>query len=427
MLIPGAGDEVPSVALEASVSGVLEPPLGGVHGSKAANRPVCGYGERPKPNAPRYIHACHAEKWSLELWPKDRPDQIRRLPARCMSWRHDGPCAEAKAKQDYARIAEALDGEDRATVVYAVFTLDPSAWSAAGWTGPATERIAGALENQRAMDAAYKELVVRWRELIRRIRQEYGAVEYVATVEAHRSGWPHLNVILVSDILARAVRMEDSCLDGWARKARGREVARNVFWGMLEQSGFGPMAFAEVASPLTGDGKDRLAAYISKLSNSVGKPFEGDCGGGLIDSIEGRLVSELVKLSQTPHDAPPNFRRLRCSKGFLPPVRRNPDITGQMLDEWGRRVGKRQIDAIIGAIDRVGTLASIETKKALHARAMAFLADLPHPPADRDAVALHHVLCVMWAHAPSVPGALRRRVLAPLWYRPPDQAEEPPD
>ena len=42
------------------------------------------------------------------------------------------------------------------------------------------------------------------------------------------------------------------------------------------------------------------------------------------------LVAEVVKLSQLPVNAPWRFRRVRSSKGFLPPVEKAGLYTGQL-------------------------------------------------------------------------------------------------
>lgn len=328
----------------------------------AANGRVT-YGDEPPAWAPRYIHACHEQRWSLATWKKAEPGDVSWRPARCCSWRHGGHCRRRKAAEDYARIKEALGRSERKNIVYAVLTLDPSAWTADGWSewrGEGTRpRRENAVYDKGSIAQAYQALCERWSVFAKRLRREYESIEYVATVEVHRSGWPHLNVVLVCDGLADEVRAAESCLERWGRKAKGREMARRVLGDRLESAGFGPIAFIEPASSLDGD-HDRLAAYIAKLAGEAGNAWDGTARGlreavsdgpdGVkIESIEGQMVAEIAKYSQVPVDAPSHFRRLRSSKGFLPPKRRDETITGALFDENGRELGGSRTQRLMRA------------------------------------------------------------------------------
>jgi len=346
-------------------------------GEPANDCPSCkpGHGSRPHPNSPGYVHACFEEKWKLATWQKADPTAITWRPARCYSWRHDGPCALGKAAEDYARIKEALAKHERGAVTYGVMTLDPSAWTGAGWESWEGEgsrpRREGAVHDKNAIVAAYKALVDRWRIFAAALKRKVGKFEYVATVECHRSGWPHLNVVFVNDQLAGEVKGESTRLHNWGRKSRGREVARRVFGDMLESAGFGKIAFIECASELEANGTDRLAAYIAKLAGSAGAVWDGEArgltapagdapAGAVVHSIEGQMVGEIAKLSQAPHIAPNNFRRLRSSKGFLPPKRRDENVTGAMFDENGREMGTDPAAKLLAMAYRADTPAGYE-------------------------------------------------------------------
>lgn len=328
----------------------------------AANGRVT-YGDEPPLWAPRYIHACHEQKWSLATWKKANAADVQWRPARCCSWRHGGPCRRRKAAEDYARIKEALGTKERENIVYAVLTLDPSAWTKDGWSQWKGEgsrpRRENAVHDRGSIAQAYQALCERWSVLAKRLRREYDSIEYVATVEVHRSGWPHLNVVIVCDGLADEVKSADACLERWGRKAKGREIARRVLGDRLESAGFGPIAFLEPASSLDGD-HDRLAAYIAKLAGEAGNTWDGTARGlreavtdgpeGVkIESIEGQMVAEIAKYSQVPNDAPSHFRRLRSSKGFLPPKRRDETITGALFDENGRELGGSRTQRLMRA------------------------------------------------------------------------------
>lgn len=316
------------------------------------------YGADPGPSAPKYIKACHTQSWMLATWSKtSEAPSVSTRPARCCSWRHTGPCAQQKAAEDYSRIQAALAPLPREDICYLVLTLDPSAWDGTGWRGWAGEtpdRVPNAVKNESAISAAYSALSDRWRVLACAIRRDFGAFEYVSTVESHRNGWPHLNVILVSPEIARDAVVAHGGLYGWSQAAAGREAARIVLGGYLERAGFGAIAFLEPAGRITADGKDPLAAYVAKLAADNGTPWDGQSHGllstdGEVTSLDAQIVAEIAKLSQVPHRAPKNFRRLRSSKGFLPPIRRNPDITGILLDGNGQRVGKEPADRLLAA------------------------------------------------------------------------------
>lgn len=334
------------------------------------------HGAKPHATAPGYIHACHECKWKLATWQKTKPTEVTWRPARCYSWRHAGPCARAKAAEDYQRIKEALARHERQHIAYAVLTLDPSAWTGDGWEEWHGEgkrpRREGATKDANAIQAAYRALVDRWTVLSKAIRRRWDDFEYVATVECHRSGWPHLNVVFVCPSLAQEIELEARRLRLWGRKSKGREVARRVFGGMLESAGFGPIAFLEQALPLEGEDKaDRLAAYIAKLAGDATGVWDGEkrglCApaddapaGVVVHSIEGHTVGEISKLSQAPIIAPAHFRRLRSSKGFLPPKRRDENMTGALYDEAGRELGRDPTSRLLEAALRADTHHAIK-------------------------------------------------------------------
>jgi hypothetical protein len=143
---------------------------------------------------------------------------------------------------------------------------------------------------------AYKGLGDALAKLVRALRRAWPNedLDYVATVERHKSGWPHLNVIFRSQSLAEYVQGqigEDHKADDWLR--------------MLQRSaGFGPVAWWEPVRS-----QAAIADYLSKVA--------GEFLAGA-----GRLSSEVVKLTQLPLNAPVRMRRIRSSKGFLPKARR---------------------------------------------------------------------------------------------------------
>ncbi len=355
-----------------------------------------GYGVDPGPHAPRYVQACYRSLWTLWTWPKFSPRDREKRCARCFSWRHEGPCQRSKAAQDYSRLRETLEPLPRERLSYAVLTLDPSAWTGAGWIGPAAKRRPDAVRDLGAIARTYVQLCANWTQLIKRLRARFGLLEYVATVECHRSGWPHMNVVLYAreskSTLAAALLAAHEALPTYSRKAAGREAARRVFGDLLVLSGFGPIAFIEPAKPLDADGGDPLAGYMAKLAAMVQTPFEGKQAGGLVDSIEGRTVAEIVKFSQVPYDAPPSFRRLRASKGFLVPKRTNPDITGEIKTHAGRRLGKHPVDDLIARCGKVGPFGAPAQKAQLESDIGAFQRGRAFPLGETDTANLAHAV-----------------------------------
>lgn len=231
-----------------------------------------------KADLPRSVHACAEGKYHLSVWRRGQPDAKKCVPFRCKSWRHEGECREMREAIDTWRIKQALEREVEAhglgALLWGVLTFD-----------------------QRKYADLYKafELLGRnWQSLRQAVERKFGAVlGHVSTVEAHRSGWPHLNVILVSPGLGAAMEAEPrKTLKWWKSRA--------------VSCGLGKVASLEaVRLP------DKVAAYIAKLSTEVGGDEDGS--------------------GQVPVNAPPHFRRLRASQGFLPPPPKNPEWTGELV------------------------------------------------------------------------------------------------
>jgi hypothetical protein len=226
---------------------------------------------------PGYVKACHFRAWSLPIWRKDEAPiddtgaRWKVSPYNCGSWRHAGACANRRAGEDIERIKAAIAARPGG-YVYAVLTFDP-------------RRFDGDFAT------AYREIVQCWDRLRKRLVREWGAIEYVCIVERHASGFPHVNVLIRNATLAAACAG-----DGWKRvRSRWLEPAAKA-------CGFGFRTWLEPMRHA-----DAMAAYLVKLAGEIGKK------------------------SQVPIDAPAHFRRLRATRGFLPPRRTNPDITGRLI------------------------------------------------------------------------------------------------
>lgn len=295
-----------------------EPP-GLVTTTLSESRPSRGGGEAPSPGGARpaatrlrYVEACAMKAWSLRVWKRAEaetplgasPVAVRYV---CRSWRHAGDCRRWRAAQNFARVTAALEGCSPRHIVYVVFTFRQG--EGAKW--------------ETRYDA-FRGMVESWRSLRKAIARRWGKPEYVSVCEVHRSGWPHLNVIMVCPRLA-AELATPPVAPGTLRELKRHAVA----------CGWGFMLTAEVARDASA-----VAGYAVKLAGDVEQ--RADAGA------DGRLVGEVVKFSQVPENAPRHFRRLRSSYRFLPPpFKGSGEWTGELVkrpaDELSREMVPRNL------------------------------------------------------------------------------------
>lgn len=307
---------------------------------------------------PRHVAACQhsrecRERWFVWTWNRSNPGKQTRVPYSCNSWRCD-VCRRHEAAVTFARLKQAVTPLDPSGWCFLVLTLDRNGvQSGLPWTD---------------VNDAYRALGSMTRKTLKRIGREWGpesrleasgrgkklrTVRYLgnrwaAVVEAHRSGWPHVNLMVwcpeLASHLARdsAERLEDPELadavalarDAWSRKepvpAAIRERARRatVIGGPLAElltgAGWGYQSTAEAARSI-----EAVIGYGVKLA-------------GLHDAS----VGELAKVTQVPTNAPERFRRLRTGKGFLPPRECNPEVTGVLVRRRRSSEGDWEIQAI---------------------------------------------------------------------------------
>lgn len=218
--------------------------------------------------APMYVQACNACAWHLRVWQKDTPNDVRTLPYRCCSWRHEGECRLRKGAQDFERIREGLEKYDYWCHVVLTFARPVG-------VSPQDMYIAG--KDQ-------------WAALRKRWQRADLCKKYVQTWEQHKKGFPHVHLAIMSD------KLFESC------------VADKVSdWKKLLQADAVACGFGKIGSVNRLYGKAGMAGYLTKLAKEL-------TGTG--------------EKGQIPIDAPPHFRRLRASQGLLPPVQKNPDMTG---------------------------------------------------------------------------------------------------
>jgi hypothetical protein len=308
---------------------------------------------KPAVVTPRHVGACQhsplkGERWFVHTWKRDGGgDHQTRIPYSCNSWRCR-VCQRHEAAVTFARIREASEGLDPRGWCFLVATIDRDGYySGEPWADT---------------DAAYKALGKMSAALLGRIGRRWGhetrlvgkkrrrvvrrlGNRWVSVVEAHRSGWPHVNIAVWCPELAaelradRLARLEDPELadavelarDAWSRKepiapairekARRATLVGGELRDMFADSGWGVQSSAEAANDAAA-----VASYIVGLM----KLHETSAG-------------ELSKITQAPTNAPGRFRRLRSGKGFLPPRRSNPAVTGCLVRRRRSHQGDWQI------------------------------------------------------------------------------------
>ena len=229
---------------------------------------------------------------------------------------------------------------------------------------------------------AYRDLGARTTELMRDLRAWMRLMgwaplknQWVATVEAHRSGWPHMNLVFWSPEFAAWLAEEKRAkLDDHISEDDTRFVS-GEFANLVVNAGWGVLSTAECAKS-----RDESLGYICKVA---GKADES--------------IGEIAKLTQLPLSAPFRFRRIRSGKGFLPKRRKSDAVTGTLVRRqagyWGYDVmplhnikGEEAIHncenvcAIEGAIWEREREAAVRCKKQVR---LYGLAAIEPPPVTR--------------------------------------------
>lgn len=322
----------------------------------------------PEAVFPRHVRACQhsrdrRERWAIWTWKRDGSANQTRVPYSCNSWRCE-VCRRHEAAVTFARIKQAVQKVDAAQPpgapsgwVFLVATLDRDGYfSGQPWNDVTAAYQALGKMSRALLDRIGREWGPETREEVRKKRNGETVVRYVPTlgnrwysvVEAHRSGWPHVNLVFWCPELAallrreHADRLEDPAIadavelarDAWRRKetvpGAVRELARQatVVGGrmrqILEASGWGRQSTAEAARDI-----EAVISYGVKLA-------------GLHDAS----VGELAKVTQCPMNAPERFRRLRSGKGFLPPREKDETVTGCMMRRRRSNEGDWDLQAI---------------------------------------------------------------------------------
>lgn len=210
----------------------------------------------------------------------------------------------------FARIRDAFAPLEPGGVVFVVLTLDRDGY----YSGKPWPNVAAAF---RELSRMSNRLMHRLNRMCRARGWRPIGNRWVSTVEAHRSGWPHVNIVLHCPELAIELDRERREKERQGLSHRAARLLDGDFLRHALESGYGVQSTAE-----RGRDTGALAGYITKLAGEAGA-----------------LASEVAKLTQLPTNAPVRFRRLRAGKGFLPPRHRNPDVTGTLVRRRRERDG----------------------------------------------------------------------------------------
>jgi hypothetical protein len=276
---------------------------------------------------PNHVRHCannplRVGRWTLALWRWSDPLHGVRVAYTCNSIRcPSAECQRAAAHRDFAKLSEGIERAGADGWCYLVLTIDQNSTLGARSSG----------KPWRDEQEAFRELSRMSRNFLSRLRRHARAnewpevVNWVATVEIQRNGWPHLNLMIQSEHLAKDL---DS-------QAAGQSNPRALRGWLLDDAlacDWGTVGVAERAKRT-----EALAGYLVK------KAGEHD-----------RRVGEIAKLTQAPTNARMKLRRIRASKGFLRPLPRTGQWTGIMLrrqryrvatelDPWGRIVSAKEV------------------------------------------------------------------------------------
>lgn len=231
-----------------------------------------------EPTTPNHVKACSGNRervrWFFHSW---KGGEHSRAPYYCNSWRCPH-CAPKQSALLYARAIEAFETKNTGErMVFLVLTK---------------QRPVHATANDAV--SLYREMgpmMARARKRIERLLSANGfpkmGSNWLATIEAHQSGWPHVNLVVQSEGLARLIDAEKT----ESRTSKGGSEIR-ILRGKLGEA-FRAGGFDDCMGQVQSK-KEKAVAYIAKVAK------------------------ESSKLSQLPVFAGERFRRYRSGKGFLP-------------------------------------------------------------------------------------------------------------
>lgn len=259
---------------------------------------------------PKHVRNCNggagARSWWLYTWKRSDPAKKLRIPYNCSSWRCPH-CARYEASVTFARIKAACEPLTGDGFVFFVLTLDRE-----GYYSRSGGRWKNVTEAFKDIGKLSEKFLKRLRRLHKRMGWAPFKSKWVATVEAHRTGWPHLNIVLHSPELAEYLENDRAARERRGFSDREQVLVQDELRRCVVGAGWGPQSTAE-----RGRSKEALAGYITKLAG-----------------VAGSTAGEVAKITQAPTQAPERFRRLRAGTKFLPPRITDPEVTGTLVRRY---------------------------------------------------------------------------------------------
>lgn len=292
---------------------------------------------------PRHVERC----WNngcrsdyLYTFDKRAPAKKTRVRFRCGSWRchgNGGECARFSRHQLYARVLEAIkrDKLKPRGFVFMVLTVDQKGWESAE-------------DAFKDISRMHREFFAKLRTWMKRQGMRPIGREWMATVEVHRNGFPHLNILVWSPELAAYIEREQAReAERLAEQNKEYDIPKTLFPPEI-------LALARRAHWNVRCTAERARNYRQVVNYAAG--VAGDAG---------RVISEIAKLTQLPMNAPQRFRRVRTGKSWLPPKRRDPNRTGGIFRRWVDERGERRVSPIVSTkkpelVAHVGACAEVE-------------------------------------------------------------------
>lgn len=276
---------------------------------------------------PRHVQHCHksgARDWWIYTWDKAQPANVTRIPYSCNSWRcphcrrHEGAITFARIRAAF----EHIEDFDPSRVFFGVLTIDRNGYHSGESWGE------DPLLAYRAISPMLRKLLKRVNRRCKKNGWEPVGSRWAATVEAHKTGWPHLQLMMyVPKEWSEELREWD---EEKLQLPRGERTLLPIehwcsgwFGDAACEVGWGRRGTVEIARSL-----DAVSGYLTKTA-------------GKHDAA----VGEVAKLTQLPLNAPVRFRRVRAGKGFLPP-RSKGTKTGTLVRRRFCQDGTPQVEPL---------------------------------------------------------------------------------
>lgn len=168
---------------------------------------------------PKHVRKCfngtRQHHYVVYTWDPADPSKKTRIPYTCGSWRCPGACARFEASVTFARMREAIQRPDYNPAGWVVFvlTIDREGY----YSGEPWKNADEAYRRLGEMTAHFLLSLRRYQE---RVEWRRSKNEWLAVVEAHRTGWPHMNVVIYAPELARELERERLAFVGPELEAR---------------------------------------------------------------------------------------------------------------------------------------------------------------------------------------------------------------